>query len=213
MMSRIRSAVGLALLPVLVLASCDLGTYEQRRSTAMATVNSRAAGVSIPAKGGGGTGVSFSLPASLGRGTDIKGLADPLTVDGLVGMYVSSAGPVLLVGGVPMAEGQLEKVVANVTAALQAVAPGQQVQQGDVKPTIKRLLVTGQQKFMVAGKEEVVPGKTDAYVISSATHVSLLIFRSTDAADAAKAFEGEINAALATIAGDALPAPAAPAGT
>lgn len=212
MMWRFRFSVGLALLPVLVLTGCDLGTYEQRRSTAMATVNSRAAGVSIPAKGGAGTGVNFALPASLGRGTDIKALGDPLSVDGLVGMYASSAGPVLLVGGVPIAEAPLEKVVANVTAALQAVAPGQQVQQGDVRPTIKRLLVTGPQKFMVAGKEEVLSGKTDAYVISSPTHISLLIFRNTDTADATKAFEGEINAALGTIAGDA-PAAAAPAGT
>lgn len=212
-MWRYRSAVGLALLPAFMLAGCDLGTYEQRRSTAMATVNSRAAGVSVPGKGGGGTGVSFALPSSLGRGNDIKALADPLSVDGLVGMYASSAGPALLIGGVPIAEGPMDKVVANVTAALQAVAPGQQVQQGDVRPTIKRLLVIGPQKFMVAGKEEVVSGKTDAYVISSATHISLLIFRNTDAADPNKAFEGEISAALGTIAGDALPAAAAPAGT
>lgn len=181
----------------------------------MQNVASKAAGMQIPAKGGAGTGVSFTLPQVLGKTADLKALAGPLNVDGLVGMYEAAngngGGPMLLIGGVPAAEGPLEKVVANVTAALQGVAPGQQPQASDVRPSVKRLLVVGEQAFSVGGMNQNLPGRTEAYVVSGPQHIAILIFRVSDANDPQKAFEGQINAAIGSLQGDA--APAAPAGT
>src|SRR5688500_9628492 len=141
MPSKIEAAViSPALIAVcLLLSGCDLGLYEERRANAMRNVANKAAAITIPGKGGANTGVSFTLPQILGKGSDpLKAVAGPLNVDGLVGMYEpggTGGGPMLLLGGVPTAEGPLDKVVANVTAAMQAVAPGQQVQAGDVRPS------------------------------------------------------------------------------
>jgi hypothetical protein len=173
----------------------------------MANVATKAAGMTIPDKAGASTGVSFMLPQVLGRGTDpLKALAGPLKVDGLAGMYEAASGngggPLLLLGGVPAAEGPLQAVADKVTAAMQAVAPGQQVQQGDVRPTVKRLLVVGQQAFNVGGMDQNLPGRTEAYVIGSPTHIAILVFRATDANDPQKSFEEQINAAIGTLQGD-----------
>src|SRR4051812_202876 len=105
-----------AILSMLVLlVGCDLGTYERRRANAMTSINKQAAGLQVPAKGGGGTGVILTLPEVLGKATDIKAVAGPMTVDGIVGMYEAAnsngSGPLLLVGGVPVAEGPMDKVV------------------------------------------------------------------------------------------------------
>lgn len=198
---------------LLSLAGCDLGTYESRRAEAAKTVANKVAtqnaSLQIPAKGNAGTGVSLMLPPVLGKAADIKALAGPLTVDGLVAMYEAAngngGGPLLLLGGVPTAEGPLDKVVANVNTALQAVAPGQQVQATDVRPGVKRLLVVGPQKFNIGGTEQSVPGRTEAYVVNSATHIAILIFRVTDANDATKAFEGQIGTAINGLQGVAAP--------
>lgn len=198
-------------LPLLLLAGCDLGTYESRRADARNTVANKVAAqkalLQIPDKGNAGTGVSLMLPSVLGNAADIKALAGPLTVDGLVAMYESGngGGPLLLLGGVPAAEGPLDTVVANVTTALQGVAPGQQVQAGDLRPGVKRLLVAGQQKFTIGGAEQSVPGRTEAYVVNSASHIAILIFRVADANDAAKAFEGQISTAMNGLQGVAAP--------
>lgn len=146
------------------------------------------------------------LPAAVGKASDpLKAITGPVKVDGLAGMYEAptgnGGGPMLLLGGVPAAEGPLDKVVANVTAALQAAAPGQQVQQ-DPRPTLKRLYVVGPQVFNVGGADQTVPGRTEAYVINSPTHIAILVFRVTDANDPQKGFEGQINAAFGSFKGD-----------
>jgi hypothetical protein len=205
---------------VLLLSGCDLGTYEERMQKAKSNIGNKAAAAAasmgIPDKTGASTGVTFLLPTALGKGGDpLKAIAGPFKVDGLAGMYEAPSGngggPMLLLGGVPAAEGPLDKVVANVTAAMQAAAPGQQVQAGDVKPTVKRLLVTGPQAFNIGGADQSLPGRTEAYVVSSASHIAILVFRVTDANDPQKSFEGQINAAIGSIQGDA--GGAAPAGS
>lgn len=207
------------LLALLVLAGCDLGRYESRQQQAVQRIAGEAqksallgAAITIPDKSTTtSTGISLTLPKAVGAAP--KAAAGvPGAVDGIVLYYEAEGGggngPLALIGGVPAAEGPVDKVVSTITGAFQTIAPGVTPQMSDPKATIKRLSFVGGQTF--AGGQS-APGRSDVLVISSASHIAIVIFRAADAADTAKTFSAAVDATITTIQGDA--ANAAPAGS
>jgi len=212
---------GIGLLALIFLTGCDLvGTYEARRKQRGQTITTDAqraellgSAITIPDKAGQSTSISLTLPRAVGA--SMKGAAGPGVVDGIAGMFEADgsngAGPLVFVGGVPAAQGPVEKVVGVVTAVIQGVAPGVNPQVSDAGPNIKRITAVGAQSFSIGGAPQSVPGRTDAVVITSGTHIAILVFRATDAN--AKALEDGVNASLSTVAGAAPLAAPMPAGS
>jgi hypothetical protein len=203
----------LVALAVVALAGCDLGRYEARRKQAAANIAGEAQldallspAITVPDKANQSTNIAIRLPKSVG--TTAAAVAG-VQINGLALMYEAAGGngPMVLVGGVPAAEGPVNKVVDAITAGMQAVAPGVNPQVTDVNPNVKRFTFVGGQAF--GGGQ--APGRTDAVVITSASHIAVVIYRVADSANTDKSFDAAVEASIGSIQGAApLAAPMAP---
>jgi hypothetical protein len=187
------------MLAAIAVVGCDLGTYESRRQQAAQNIDQRAKlgkllgkEIAIPA-GQENTGIAITLPRVLGEsGKPLPPGFPP--IPGVGGMFESDAtgaGPQLLLGGVPMAEGPPERLAEMVGNMLRTISPGAQVSAGQENlqgaPNVHRITVVGEQLFLIAADANAprVPspraGQTRGYIIPGRQHIGVLLFRAPDA--------------------------------